>query len=106
MITGIKLTKSNSLTTRVGFQYSLKSSLSVSKGIFSAGTESTATYSAQIEASTSSSEERSWSKSIKKTFTVPAGKRFRVVQKVFNFESRLDIDNCTLYCEEKVIEES
>ena len=106
MTTGIKLTRSSSLTTRVGFQYSLKSSLSASNGIFSAGVESTATYSAQIEASMSSSEERSWSKTITKTYKVPAGKRFRVVQKVFNFESRLDIDNCTLYCEEKVIEES
>ena len=103
--TGLKLTRSSSLTTRVGFEYSLKSSLSAGIEGISAGMESTATFSTQIETSVSSSEEKFWTKTIKKNYTVPAGKKYRVLQTVLDFSSPLEIDDCSLYFEERTVEE-
>ena len=103
--TGLKLTRSSSLTTRVGFEYSLKSSLSAGIEGISAGMESTATFSTQIETSVSSSEEKFWTKTITKNYTVPAGKKYRVLQTVLDFSSPLEIDDCSLYFEERTVEE-
>lgn len=98
------MTNSSSLTTRVGFEYSLKASLGIGIEGITAGMESTAKFSAQIEASISSSEEKFWSKEITKKYIAPAGKQFRVVQTQLDFSSPLDSDNCGLYCAERVIE--
>ena len=67
-----------------------------------AGTEETAKFTAQIEASVSNGEEKYWSKEIKKKYIAPAGKKYRVVQTVLDFSSRLDVDNCSLFCLERV----
>ena len=72
--TWIKLTKSQSVTTKVGLEYSLKSSISAGIDGLSAGMESTFTLYAQVETSISSSEEKFWPKEIKEKYTAPAGK--------------------------------
>ena len=95
--TGLKLTNS---TTRVGFEYSLKTSLSAGIEGITAGMESQYTFSAQIESSVSSSEEKSWSKETTTTYTAPAGKKYQVLQMILDFSSPLDSDNCCLYCQE------
>ena len=100
----MKLTKSTSVSTKIGFEYSLKSSLSVPiKGI-TAGMESTYKFSMEIQTSMSSSEEKSWSKETATTYTAPAGKKYRVLQTLLDFSSPLDSDNCCLYCTERIDE--
>lgn len=102
--TGLKLTSSSSLSTKVGFKYSLKSSVSAGIDGVKAGMESSAEFSAQIEGSISKDEEKYWSKQIKKKYIAPAGKKYRVVQTILDFSSKHDVDNCSLYCSERVEE--
>ena len=71
-----------------------------------AGMESEAKLSAEIEASVSSSEESSWSKETTETYTAPAGKKYQVLQTLLDFSSPLDSDNCCLYCYERIKESS
>ena len=74
--TGLKLTNSSSLNTTVGFQYSLKASLSAGIEGLTAGMESQYTFSMQIESSVSRSEEIQ-KVNIKRTkYTAPAGKKY------------------------------
>ena len=103
--TGLKLARSTSLTTKVGFEYSLKSSLSAGIEGISAGMESSATFSTQIEESVSKSEEKLWIETIEKDYKAPAGKKYRVVQTVLDFSSPLEIDDCSFYSQERIIEE-
>ena len=102
--TGVKLTNSQSLTTKVGFEYSLKSSLSAGIDGITAGMESQYKFSLQLETSVSSSEEKSWSKETTTTYTAPARKKYRVLQTLIDFSSPLDSDNCCLYCQERIEE--
>lgn len=102
--TGVKLTNSKSITTKVGFEYSLKSSLGASfKGI-TAGVEATTTISSQLETSLMSSEDKFWSKQTKTIYTAPAGKRYRIVQTLVDFSSPLEADNVSLYLTERIEE--
>ena len=102
--TGLKLTHSSSLTTKVGFERSLKCSLSAGIDGIKAGVESGAKFTAELQASMCSGDEISWSKQIKKKYIAPAGKKYRVVQMVLDFSSQLEVDNCRLYCVERVEE--
>ena len=102
----MKLTNSQSLTTKFGFEYSLKSSLSAGIEGITAGMESQYTFSVQLESSVSSSEEKSWSKETTMTYIAPAGKKYQVFQTLVDFSSPLDSDNCCLYCQERIQESS
>lgn len=103
--TGMKLTRSQSLTTRIGFEYSLKSSVSAGIEGLTAGMESQYKISTEISTTVSSSEEKFWSKETTTTYTAPAGKKYRVLQTLVDFSSPLDSDNCCLYCVERVEED-
>ena len=99
----MKLTKSQSLSTKIGFEYSLKSSVSAVPGI-SPGMESELKLTTQIESSVSSSEESSWIKETTTTYTAPAGKKYKVLQTLLDFSSPLELDNCCRYCHERIEE--
>ena len=102
--TGLKLTKSKTVTTTAGFEHSITASLSVPIKGLTAGMESTTKFYAQIESSLSSSEEKYWSKQTKTTYTAPAGKKYRVVQTLLDFSSPLELDDSTLYNSERIEE--
>ena len=104
IITGMKLTASQSLTTKVGFEYSLKSSVSAGIEGLTAGMESQYKISTEIDSSISSSEERYWSRETSTTYIAPAGKNYSVLQTLVDFSSPLDSDNCCLYCMERIKE--
>ena len=70
----------------------------------SASMETEQKFVSQLESSMSSSEEKSWSKTTKTTYTAPAGKNYRVLQMVVNFSSPLDSDNCCLHGDERIEE--
>ena len=102
--TGITLTESETVSTKVGFEYSLTSSVSAGIGGFSAGLESTATYTYEIQRSLSTSTESSWSKETTTTFTAPAGKQYKIFQTVLDFSSPYQLDDCSLYSHERIEE--
>ena len=100
----MKLTNSENISTRVGFETSLKASLGASIYGITAGIEATTTFSTQIEISLMSSEERFWSKSTTTTYKAPPGKRYRIVQTILDFSSALSRDDVSLYTMERIEE--
>ena len=98
--TGLKLTTASSVSTKVGFELSLKASASYAI----ASVEVETKISAQIESSLSHTEEKSWSQEAEITFTAPKGKNYRVKQLTCNFKSPLASDNCALTCNYSVEE--
>lgn len=104
VLTGVKLTKSSSLSTKFHFEVSLKASLSSEIPGLKGGMETTLTLSTEISSSVSKSDERSWIKEAKTKFTAPAGKKYRVLQTVVNFSSKLSADDTTLYASERIEE--
>jgi hypothetical protein len=90
---GLTLTKSKSLSTKLGTQTSLQTAASY-PGLFEG--EVAQTVSAEITSAMSTSEERSWSRSVKWTFKAPAGKNYRVRQRLVTFNSQLPQDNLCL----------
>ena len=103
--TGMKLTNSESLSTKFGFEYSLKSSASIGiEGVGKAGMEIQSKFSFSLEAGWSKSKEESWSKETTTTYIAPAGKKYRVLQTFIDFSSPLDSDNCCFYCRERIEE--
>ena len=105
VIRGIKLISSTSLTTRVGYESSLKKSLSLGFDGHSVGMESITTLKLEIENSITTSTEKTWSKEVTQEFTVPPGKMYRVVQTHLDFSSPLNEDDCCLYCSRLRVEE-
>ena len=89
---GLKLTSSNSLTSKVGLEVALAFAVS---GV-GVSAEMTARVTSEISEYMSSSEEKSWSKTEETTFSAPAGKNYRVKQTVFRFSSPLGEDNLDL----------
>lgn len=81
-------------------EYSLEASLS----LLGIGAKETLTLKTEIENSMSSTEEKYWSKETDVSYTAPAGKTYRVVQLVLDFDSPLEVDNCSLYTKECVEE--
>ena len=103
--TGIKMSKSESVSTKVGFELSLKASVSAGiGGYFSAALETTATFTHEIHRSLSTSTESSWSKETTTKFTAPAGKRYKVFQTILDFSSPYQLDDCSLYSHERIEE--
>lgn len=101
------MTNSESLSTKFGFEYSLKSSVSAAiEGVGKASVEAQSKYSFSLEAGWSKSKEESWSKETTTTYTAPAMKKYRVLQTLIDFSSPLDSDNCCLYCQERIEESS
>ena len=96
--TGIILTESNTVSTKVGFEYSLTNSVEA------AGMESTATFTSEIATSLSTSRESSWSKQTTTTFTAPAGKHYKIFQIILDFSSPYQLDDCSLYTHERIEE--
>ena len=95
--TGLKLTSSASISTKVGLESSLKASLS---GVG----EFQTTLFLQMERSLSHTEVKNWSRQSKIKFTAPKGKNYRVKQVTCNFKSPLADDDCELTCDYMVEE--
>lgn len=100
--TGVKLTNSQTVSTKNGFASALKAAVTAGASGFPSGVESTQKISALISSCVSRSQESAWSQESTKTFTVPAGKRIVVVQTVLQFTSPYSKDNCSLYTHESV----
>lgn len=98
---GLKVTTSQTISTKVGFKYSLKASINSVPMISS---EVTAEMYAELETSLSRGEEKSWSMTRKRKFSAPAGKNYRVKQYKADFTSPIQTDNCSLRCKYKVEE--
>lgn len=101
--TGLTLTNSKTLSTKLGTETSLKVTAAFGE-IFS--TELTHTISTEISTSMSSSNESQWSSTTKQTFIAPAGKNYRVRQRIIDFESQLPQDSVRLYMAYKISETS
>ena len=92
--TGIKLRSSESISTTVGLETSLKASVS-DAGV---SVDMETKLSTQIQTCLSHSEEKNWSRTSKITFTAPKGKNYRVKQLTCDFASPLGSDDCALTC--------
>ena len=90
---GMKLTTSNTITTKLGYKSSLTASLSASAFGATIGAAATHHLSHEIRNSITTTEERYWSREEKVTFTIPAGIVYRVMQINVQFNSLLAADD-------------
>jgi len=88
---GIVMTYSESLTTKVGLEATLK------KSVAKLGGDVEAKVSTEISKALSKGTEQSWSYEREITFTAPAGKNYRVLQDQVKFNSDLKRDNIIFY---------
>ena len=102
--TGLILTKSKSVSTKIGFESSLKASVSAGVEGLTENMVTTAQIKEEISSSLLGSEEENWSKVFKTRHTIPAWRNYRVWQLHLNFSSPIESDNCSLYCSERIEE--
>lgn len=101
IITGLKLTRSKTVSIKVGFEKSLTASVGAA-GLGSAGFSTK--FFAEIHTSLLTESESSWSKETTTEFTAPAGKHYIVYQTVLDFSSPYKKDDCSLYTHERITE--
>ena len=94
---GLKLSNSQSLSTKLGVETALTASTSPEVPGSSFSTELSRKITSEITTSMSSSSEQTWSTTTKTTFTAPAGKNYRVRQRVIGFDSQLPQDDMLLH---------
>ena len=76
--------------------HGFKSTLSASIGMGAFSASATAEYNHEVETTETSTIENTDEKTSTITFTAPAGKIYRVLQKVVKFNSPLPSDDCEL----------
>ena len=102
--TGIVRSSSSEVHSSTSFSASVEASMEVAVGIFNLGASVSTEFSTGLEKSFSESEETSWSKTETITFTIPAGKNYKVMQHSVDFDGVFKDDDCSLLTSIKIFE--
>ena len=102
--TGVKRSSTETIRSKTTYSQSIEASLSGAIKMFNFGVTSKTEFSVELENSFSKTTESAWSKTEKITFTIPAGKNFKVMQHVVKFDGEFSADSCTLLTAIKIFE--
>lgn len=103
--TGIKRSTTNTIRNKETYKRSIEASMGVAlEGIGEIGAKATEEFSYELEMTFSVTNEQSWAKTETITFTIPAGKNFKVMQNGANFEGKFSSESCQLLTSIKVFE--
>lgn len=102
--TGIKRSSSRTITNKSTYKMSVEASMEAAYKMFSMSATTTAEYSSELETTFSESNELSWSKTKKITFTISPKKNFKVMQHKVNFDGQFSHDSCSLLTSIKIFE--
>jgi hypothetical protein len=102
--TGIRKSSTKTIRNKQTLKTTMEASMEGAFKGMSFGAKASTEITKEIETTFSETSESNWSKTDKMKFTVPAGKNYKVMQRVVKFKSKLPGDSYTLLSGVKVFE--